>query len=374
MARQHRHFCQIALLLLLASCGSTIEPASSTAHKARGSGTPIVFVPGIKGSALADSEGDTAFLTRAEALGFATPSLALPLRFIGDRQASDGRSAPGILRELFLVPKLIGERIYGPWLDALRASGRPVYLFAYDWRRDNLETLDTLSRFVNEVRRLHDTPVQLIGHSMGGMLSIALIARGSQDVASLTTVGSPLQGGVGFLPDLHTGASIGRNGKLLAPEVLATFPSVYGFFSSTPGDGTDDPTLDWFDPEAWHSHHLGPYADGRTMPDGFDAFFATALAHAHDFRRLVDSEPELFIPLTVVAGDGVATLDTVRHSSTGWSFDTPRVPGDGRVPAERARPAHLQHRLITSKAEHSALLNDPIVIQALLAGDERPKP
>lgn len=372
MARQqpHRHRQRLIALcfLVLGACGSSIEPASPSGVTAPGEGTPLVFVPGIKGSALADEGGKTVFLTPLQALGLSTPRLALPTRFDGVVQERDGRHATGILRDLFIIPRLVGEHIYGPWLDALAKTKRPIYLFAYDWRRDNLETLEQLTHFVASVHQRHGSAVQLVGHSMGGLLSLALLARGTNDVASCAIVGSPLRGGIGFLPDLHVGVPVGRNQALLGADVIATFPSVYSFFPSTPGDGVDEPTLDFFDPAAWKRSKVGPYAVGHSPNPTFDAFLALALERAHQFRHLIELEPELTIPLTVVAGDGIPTLATARHSGDVWDFEqAPRQPGDGRVPLERARPRRLSHTLVTSKAEHAALLNDPTVIEALLA-------
>ena len=357
----------LASVLLLGACGRVVEPASPSSISGGGDGTPIVFVPGIKGSALADADGDIVFLTRLEAIGLSNPGLASPLHFTGTTQDRDGRQPAGILREMYIVPGLVGEEIYGPWIDALARLPRPAYLFPYDWRRDNLETLDALAAFVTQVRERHGKPVQLIGHSMGGMLALALLARGGDDIARLALVGSPLRGGIGFLPDLHDGVPVGLSGSLLAPEVVATFPSVYSFFPSTPGTDVDIPMLDFFDPAAWPIAQIGPYKGGRNPTPEFSAYFTTAIGRAKEFRSLLELEPETNVPITVVAGDGLPTLASVRHDGSTWDFaSTPRAPGDGRVLIERAQPRRLKYDLVTTKAEHAALLNDPRVIDALL--------
>ncbi len=367
--RDHRQGLTLLVsVLLLTACGPVVEPASPSSISAGSDGTPIVFVPGIKGSALADADGDIVFLTRLEVLGLSTPNLALPARFDGATQDRDGRHAAGILRALYIVPGLVGEDIYGPWIDALAQQQRPAYLFAYDWRRDNLETLDALAAFVAKIRERHGQAVQLIGHSMGGMLSLALLARGGADIARLALVGAPLHGGVGFLPDLHDGVSVGASASLLAPEVIATFPSVYSFFPSAPGAYVDLPTLDFYDPASWSSAKIGPYKEGRKPSTEFDTYFGVALERAKEFRRLVELEPETSIPITVVAGGSLPTLASVRHDGHVWDFaSTPREQGDGRVILERARPRRLKHDLLTTPAEHAGLLNDPKVIDALLA-------
>ncbi len=356
------------LCLLLAACGTVVEPVplEPTNFTRAPHGTPLVFVPGIKGSAIADDENDLVYLTRSEVIGYDTPDLALPTRLEGDKQGTDHKWPVGILRELYLVPALVGEDIYGPWLDALKKVERPVYLFAYDWRRDNLETLDQLEKLVATVRERHGKPVELIGHSMGGMLSLALLARGNSDLAAVTMAGSPLQGGVGFLPDLHDGVSVGMNEHLLSPRVLSTFPSVFCFFPSVPGADIDVAEFDYYAPESWMNAKVGPY---KTQPPrDFDALFAWSLRRAKAFRDLVELEPATTVPLTVVASDGVPTLTTVHYAGGALDFtSTPREPGDGRVPLSRATPKRLRYELVTSKAEHAALLNDPKVIDALLA-------
>lgn len=359
-----------ALLFLLsaAACGTVVEPVplEPTNFTAATNGTPIVFVPGIKGSAIADDENDLVYLTHTEVIGYNTPDLALPLRLDGDKQGTDHKWPVGILRELYLVPALVGEDIYGPWLDALKKLDRPVYLFAYDWRRDNLETLDQLEKLVATVRERHGKPVEVIGHSMGGMLGLALLTRGKSELAHVTMAGSPLQGGVGFLPDLHDGVPVGMNDKLLSPEVLSTFPSVFCFFPSKPGTDIAIADFDYYSPESWRTAKLGPYKTERSTD--FDNLFAWSLKRAKAFRDLVELEPDTTVPLTVVASDGVPTLSSAGYADRTIDFaSTPREPGDGRVPRGRATPKRLQYELVTSKVEHAALLNDPKVIDALLA-------
>jgi pimeloyl-ACP methyl ester carboxylesterase len=203
--------------------------------------TPLVFLHGIKGSILTTPEGDTSYLTLSQALGLSTPSLALPLTWENGHQATDALTATEVLGEIVIIPFLWKAAVYQPWLSAARASGRPFYPFAYDWRRSNLENLRRLSAFVNEVRTRHaGAQVDMVGHSMGGMLTYAYLGEHPEAVRRAAIVGSPLRGGIGFLADLHEGESVGRNRALLSPEVLATFPSVYAFFPSDTHQGLVD--------------------------------------------------------------------------------------------------------------------------------------
>lgn len=360
------------LVLSATACASSVEVTPAAFEKQSGAGRPIVFVPGIKGSALADASGEQVFLTRGQVVGLSTPNLALPVTIRDGRQEADGIHANGILRELYVIPALMGEQIYGPWLDALKATGRPIYLFAYDWRRDNMETLRALQRTVSQVAETHGQPVDVIGHSMGGMLAYALLtAEADNDdalepphVGSLVLAGSPLRGGVGFLPDLHDGTSAGLNGDLLAPHVLATFPSIFSFFPMNAGADMDPP-IDFFDAKGWQSAKLGPYAEGRTRPDGFDAYFVDALARAAMFRMRVVAAPVREVPITVVASRATPTIARAIRVGGTVDFEQDKAPGDGRVPFERALPA-APHTVIETKNEHSTLLNDPDVIRAIL--------
>src|SRR4051812_29249744 len=101
---------------------------------------PTVFIHGIKGSVLEDAEGGTRWLTLAQALGLSTPELALPLAWDQDgNQKRDGLKATRPLDRVTFVPGLASADVYGKFIEAMP---EPFAAFAYDWRRENRETVE----------------------------------------------------------------------------------------------------------------------------------------------------------------------------------------------------------------------------------------
>src|SRR4051794_18028704 len=103
-----------------------IVRAESPAAKL-GSGPPLVFIHGIKGSVLAKPDGDTHWLTPWQVLGLGTRPLALPLEWQGAVQATDDLQPAGILESIRLIPYLVEQEVYGGWMREARALGRPFY-------------------------------------------------------------------------------------------------------------------------------------------------------------------------------------------------------------------------------------------------------
>jgi pimeloyl-ACP methyl ester carboxylesterase len=333
-------------------------------------GSPLVFIHGFKGSTLVNHDGEIQWLSGLQALGLRTPNLALPLQWSGDAQARDGLSAGQILDQVNVIPWIASEKVYGPWLEAAREMGHPFYPFAYDWRRDNLESLEQFSRFIESVRRENQgAPVRVVAHSMGGLITLALLNQHPEYFQSVVFAGVPFAGGVGFLPDLHTGIPVGLNRKILSPAVLMTFPSVYALF---PLNGTGLITvegapipMDFFSADQWLEKKLGT-VDSVSVP-----FLSGALARAKKFRQLLVGKKQSYPPILVVSGRSQPTLVTaIRNglqSYLGWDFESaPQLPGDGRV-AERdsVPPEGVPYRQMFSEKEHSGQLNDPVVIREI---------
>lgn len=339
---------------------------------------PVIFIHGLKGARLVTPAGRCDWLTGAMALGLRTPDLALPCRFEGDRQAGDDRAAAAPLDKVTVVPWVLEENVYGPWLETLRRSGRPWRAFAYDWRRDNAESATAFKAFVEQVRReFGDAPVDIVAHSMGGLIALAALHGGLRGVERALFAGSPLQGGIGFLEDLHAGTRTGLNRAVLAPAVLATFPSVYAFFPLTGAklfDAAGEPlAIDLFSIESWRENQLGMFQPGRRVPAAFEDFLRRVLAAARDFRSLVERRIDAYPSIEVLVGDQHATLDSLcRRGTPGaytWDFQQPGTQaGDGRVCAANALPpGDIPHRRHASPLAHADLLNDPYLTEFLLA-------
>ena len=133
---------------------------------------PLVFIHGFKGSALSDSKGRWRWITSWQALGLSSPDLSLPIHWEGDVQHFDELVPTTPLRTV------AGQDIYASFLDWAVGSGRPVHSFAYDWRRDNLETGDKFVVFLETLSQQYEgAKIQVVGHSMGGLISFVALNR-----------------------------------------------------------------------------------------------------------------------------------------------------------------------------------------------------
>src|SRR5258708_5492694 len=98
----------------------------------------------------------------------------------------------------------------------------PVFAFGYDWRQPLEAVENELVEFIEEVRRRtslmrhynkqgygKDSKVNLIGHSMGGLLIASCLARFGQKlpVDKIVTLASPFQGSLEAVIKVTTGTA-----------------------------------------------------------------------------------------------------------------------------------------------------------------------
>ncbi len=341
---------------------------------------PVVFIHGVKGATLVNAEDQTVWLTAATALGWRHPALALPMHYVGQTQQSDGLRATEPLGAVTLIPGLLSEKVYAPFLTEMRDQAHPFYPFVYDWRRSNLESLQKFTSFVQQVRAAHgDAKVRVIAHSMGGLITLALLNEHPEFFSDVVFAGVPFGGGIGFLQDLHAGVPVGRNEQVLGPAVLCSYPSIYSFFPLD-GHGLIERdgkavAMDFYDAAAWRKNKLGMFAPGRQLPqlsaDALEEFLRRMLPQVRQFRALLAAKAVPYPPILVVSGRRHPALMEVMRAGPvsvyGWDFVTAaKELGDGRVSVANSRPyAGIPHRIMYSDREHADLLNDPAVWQAL---------
>jgi len=330
----------LAAFFLFSCAGSpppVLEPGLDSAHD-----TPVILVPGATGVELRDPVtgkfvwGKGSNLVRPHDGGYA---VALPIE--PGAAAAPGLE-PGEVMEEIRLAGLFRKPIYGPIADLLVANGyrhgdlvdpRPddtFFLFAYDWRQDNvvsaallLERLETL----REVRGMPRLSVVLICQSNGahicrylakyGGASLAEAEAGraerpaSIEVEKLILVGSSNGGSLRILRELDRGRSyVSLVGRKWQPETLFTFRSLFqdlpayreDIFLDEQGEAME---VDLYDSAAW-----------RTF--GWSVFGKSTA------RRLQDrSRADLF-------GDGEdrlrylqQTLDTARRFQRILATDSP---------------------------------------------------
>lgn len=158
-----------------------------------------------------------------------------------------------------IFDRAAGRDFYGRLLNTLEEAGgfqqsqpgiptgsgeRRYYVFVYDWRQDNVVTARKLDRFINQIRVDFNDPdlkVDIIAHSMGGLIARYYLRYGTVDVLDdnnfpvnnhgasrvrkVILLGTPNLGSVTIIHDFLMGFKIGL--KSVPTEMLATMPSLY---------------------------------------------------------------------------------------------------------------------------------------------------
>ncbi|PHS33455.1 MAG: hypothetical protein COA95_00285 [Methylophaga sp.] len=149
------------------------------------------------------------------------------------------------------------------------------YVFHYDWRQDNVISAGQLADFIDQIQLDYGDPdlkVDIVAHSMGGLIARYYIRYGKQDVVGdndfdkkitmyggdhvrrVILLGTPNLGSVKTLNLFINGVDIGF--KQIGTETLATMPSLYQLFPHPLNNwivnGKGQPLdRDLFDVEIW---------------------------------------------------------------------------------------------------------------------------
>lgn len=211
--------------------------------------TPVVLVPGALGTRLVDA--------RSGREAWPGNLLVLPLRdFSGLALPLDGESRRRELVAGELLERIGPADYYAGLLRTLARAGyvraaagsavppgeRRLYVFAYDWRRDNTAHAAALLAFIARIRAGHRDPalrVDLLAHSNGGLIAAWFLRYGARaadpaprpwgdasgQVRRVITYGTPFEGTVTALESLVRGHPLAV--QRLPPEAAATFPGVF---------------------------------------------------------------------------------------------------------------------------------------------------
>lgn len=243
---------------------------------------PVVLIPGLMGSRLIAESGEEIWpgsLSDVLFSDYRHVALEIDERTLNPR--------PGGTRPGGITDKFAGRDYYDSIMRTLEQAGgftrarvgasppqgRQYYIFTYDWRLDNVQTVRKLDRFIERIRRDHGNPdleVDLIAHSMGGLIARYYLRYGTEDVTRdndfpinyrgaehvrrVVLLGTPNLGSVESLKAFIVGRRVGL--RRVPPEVLVTFPSFYQLFSHPLNDwlldiAGDPIDVDPFDLSTW---------------------------------------------------------------------------------------------------------------------------
>jgi hypothetical protein len=387
---------------------------------------PLLIVPGLMGSQLIRPDGSTAWLNLGNALGH--HDLSLPRRVPLADSRDDLRPGPLVGTEAVL-PRAFGFTEYADLLALLEGAGFEAGLgpgplryavFCYDWRRDLAESARALARQVESVVSRGGEPatrLQLLGHSMGGLVVRHYLRYGGEEpeeggpvtwagarqVARALLVATPNAGALPALGAILEGSRVGMSYTTLAASVVARMPSVYQLLPPTGTsallDASGAPVEgELLAPDTWERFGWGPSGAAGNEER---AFFKAALARARRFHRALAHPPErpCPVPVTLVGGDCLPTLSRAvvgegpRGSPprfeprSGQEQDLMFEAGDGRVTRASVLAAHLPTGEtgagipeVTSThfgaADHHGLYADPafqhLLLRLLLGPESRP--
>lgn len=314
---------------------------------------PVIFIPGILGSRLVNRRtGETVWpdlLVDSEAI-------ALPISSPVLSQNADEIVATEVVEDA-RVSALIPEiSVYGPMVDALERYGGyqrgrvdapppggdcdTIYLFAYDWRRDIVESARALGCMIEKLKlRLGrpDLRFDIVTHSMGGLVARYYAMYGGRDVLDspvacpdwsgaqnlnrIVMIATPNGGSINALRVLLRGFSaltfarpfgylplnLGRKLPFarVGPRVTFTVPAIYQmlppggqarFFSA----GLSQIPVDIYDVETWRRYRWSAAFDRKSRQQDFEQLvtrLGPEAAKAESLRRAEKRERFLRVVL-----------------------------------------------------------------------------
>jgi pimeloyl-ACP methyl ester carboxylesterase len=255
-----RAIALMLLSILLSACSQQTQPDLQRLYQTNGpvDQPPVILLHGIMGSRLADeNNAEELWPGKLSRLAFSDYSeLALQI----DSETLE--PIPSNLVVTGLADVVAGRDYYGNIIRVLEQAGgyrpaepgrvnpdrgREYYVFAYDWRQDNVVTAGRLADLIDRIREERGEPdlqVDLIAHSMGGLVAryylrygrtdvladneFPVSYAGAQNVRRVILLGTPNLGSVSSLHAFIEGSRVGF--KRMPTEVLATMPSVYQLF------------------------------------------------------------------------------------------------------------------------------------------------
>jgi pimeloyl-ACP methyl ester carboxylesterase len=436
------------LLWLACASKSRMELAASYAldgAEARAVVPTTVFVPGVLGSQLEDPSG---VLYWGSVFGSSPQphrdpddfrALALPVADAPLSRLDDELEPGGMLLAVEVDTKIgsmtvrgypgVFEGLLGHIADEeARRPGRvtvkeveqgilPIVAFGYDWRHDLSVEVARLHEVVLRAAAARqaaggEAKVDLIGHSMGGLLvryylrygpaplpedgsPPKLTWEGAKHVSQAILVAPPNGGSPMVLASLLGGEKVSTFMPRYPSALVGSFPSLYQMLPRPAAAAVvragDGGAIDLYDVDVWDRYGWGlldpDEADHLAwlLPDVADAdarravakaFLARALARAEQLHEAIDrpATPPPHLKLHLFAGDSRATPAKMEVVDADGSWKLTDVePGDGRVTRRSAiqderDPANPARRLVSplpwdtvhlSNGEHFSITRDP---------------
>lgn len=285
-------------IIILAFAAFGISASAQAAGK-----DPVIIIPGITGSELVTSTGDKIWFSAKRGK---TDDLRLPMTSTNLALNRDTLKAGDIIRKIEL-PVLPDVEVYQKLIDALQTRGyteadwkKPkatdvFYVFAYDWRRDNVEAARLLIQKMAAVKKTLRRPnmkFDILAHSMGGLVARYAAMYGTADlprdgvapvptwagaahINKLMMFGTPNEGSASSLDALLNGYPIIADRKLpfvddLTPADVMANPAAFQVLPHQSSARFLDENLqpmkvDLYDPKTWEKYGWGAVNDPKFL-------------------------------------------------------------------------------------------------------------
>ncbi len=327
----------LLFICLLSNVGFGQTPPTTAAAPAQGK-TPIIIIPGLTGSDLVNSKTGEEVWFRARRAK--DDDIRLPISPNLSRNR-DNLTVRDIIRKVEFFKVLPEIEVYERLIDSLKTRGgyREVkwntatrkdaqdtfYVFPYDWRRDNVENAQLLTRKITALKRRLGKPnlkFNIVAHSMGGLIARYAAMYGDAELPRVTPkptwagarnfdkiflMGTPNAGSISSLNALLNGFSY-VGGGLNLPFIqdisrfdAFTIPSIYQLL---PHDGAlvaydenlKPMTIDLYDPAEWEKYGWSIWKDDNftkkfsaTEQRNARPFFTAVLARAKRFQAALNA-------------------------------------------------------------------------------------
>ena len=328
---------------------------------------PLIFVPGILGSQLADKNGHVIWGEIDSLRNFKKLDT-----IEGDTLAPDG-----LIKRINVLGPFWTIHEYDTLLTQLHelgyVEGETLFIFAYDWRQSIIDdTAQELDRFVTSLVRSHPAlsgeKFDLLAHSMGGIVAkVWALKGGAAKLHKIIYMATPFRGSMNSFATLSEGwgwFNVMAGGIETIRRVALSFPSLYELLPTyehccrlgTPQRYTD---LDILKASTWRDRNWLPpeYAASGARAHVFDLGLDRARQIGTLMRTAIPDVPELRF-----AGDVIATPLWLYVNPAGkdwhsWSFRRER--GDGTVPVWSANNNFkTTEGSDPSFAEHATIFED----------------
>jgi pimeloyl-ACP methyl ester carboxylesterase len=351
----------------------------------------IIFIPGFKGSFLADQQTKKrTWITLFQAL-WSNASLTI------DHQPmkADKIKEDGIFDSISIIPGILKVDIYGGFLQHLKKnlpSHFQVFCFSYDWRKSCVETAQFLDTFIKNHQV--NSFVILLAHSMGGLIASYYLRygnkgleskenwQGTKFVSKVVFSGVPFRGCPRVFLDVHQGVRTLLNTSLLSSEAMFSFPSSYELLPNPDNtffyDQDESETLSIYNSDQWLRHKWSIFKKPGLSKESKEEnliFLKKQLKNSIHFHENLHanekSRPDAFPEVLNLVGISNPTLSRIYElGNAKKTFSSLNSDGDETVTTESAKLPKFFYEISQNKevlfpGKHRKLLNEKRAIKEI---------